>query len=122
MVEEWNRKIIANIQELRSLLGGLFHMVQCSHPPGCLSNAYWQPYECVMPCGPRATQPRIKKNIAWFLEYLPCTYGVYIIDKDHRQPVHLLVDAYASEAGTLCEAESYHTQFPPSVWEKHHSV
>ena len=32
MVEEWSKKIRANINELRSLLGHLFHMAQCFHP------------------------------------------------------------------------------------------
>ena len=94
MVEEWSRKIRADIHKLRSLLGHLFHMVQCSHPARLFFN-------CML-----AT--------LWFVEYLPCTNTVYIIDEGHQEPVHIFVDACTSGTGALCQAEVYHTQFPPS--------
>ena len=58
----------------------------------------------------------LQNGIAWFLEYLP-QKGVYIIHEDHREPVHIFINACNSGACTLCQADVYHTQFPQSVWE-----
>ena len=65
---------------------------------------------------------KFQKDIAWFLEYLPCTNGVYIIDEGRREPVHIFVDICTSLADAPNQTESYHIQFPLSVQEKHHPI
>ena len=69
MVGGWSRKTIADIHKVRSLLGHLFHMVQCSHPTRLFVNCMLKtlracPASCHMP-----HSHKFKKDIAWFIEY-----------------------------------------------------
>ena len=94
---------IWHIHELRSLLGHLFHMAQCSHHTKLFIN-------CML--ATISLSHEFKKDTAWFMDYHPWTNRVYIIDEDHWEPVHIFVDTCASGAKTLCQSKGYHAQFP----------
>ena len=100
LVEEWSRKTKADICEFSSFLCWLFHMMQYSHPARLFVNPMLATLRCFI-SGHKPLSHEFHKYINWFKPYLRWTNGVYIIDEDHREPIHMFLDACASGAIAL---------------------
>ena len=49
-----------------------------------------------------------RKDINWFYKYLATTNGIFMINQDTRQPVHMYIDACMTGRAALCQTEVYH--------------
>ena len=63
-----------------------------------------------------------RKDIQWFLAYLPHTNGVFIIHADDRVPIQLYIDMCAMGCGIICQHKVYHTTFPAHVLNANHPI
>ena len=88
LVGSWLHKVMANIQNLRSLLGKLLFVGYC--PPGCLfTNRILDMLQAWPLQGSITLSLEFRKDLAWFQWYLPHTNGMYLIHKESRTPIPL---------------------------------
>ena len=122
LVQQWQHKSTASITDLRSLLGKLLHVAQCSSPARLFLNRMLATLRSCPPRGSTRLSTEFKKDLAWFAQYLPTTNGVYIIHEDPRPVQHVYVDSSSQGAGAIFNKEAYHTLFPLSVLRQQRSI
>ena len=89
----WLHKVTANIQDLRSLLGKLLYVAQCCPPAHLFTSRILETLPTCPLQGLIPLSDELRKDLAWFQLYLPCTDGVFLIHEDSATPIPLYVDA-----------------------------
>ena len=50
------------------------------------------------------------------------TNGVFMINQDVKQRVHIYINACTTGCVTVCQAEAYHTEFASAILWEHHPI
>ena len=122
LVQQWTKKRSAGITELRSLLGKLLHVAQCSQPARLFLNRMLATLRACPPHGSIKLSTEFQKDLAWFHHFLPLTNGIFIIHEDNRTPVHIYVDSCSTGCGGLCGKEAYHARFLAGILAQQLSI
>ena len=61
-------------------------------------------------------------DVNWFINYLAGTNSVFIMDQDHRSPIHVYVDTCTTGCRAVCQAEAYHSESPASILQENHPI
>ena len=115
VVWQWSNKSQANIHELKTLLGKLFHVSQCCPPPQFFMNRMLHTLQARPPIGHIKLDLGFQKDIQCFLAYLPWTNGIFIISQEMREQVEIFLGACGTGCGAMCQPEAYHMVFPDKV-------
>ena len=100
----------ANIHDLVTLLGKLFHVAQCCPPAHYFVNRMLATIRQCSLTGYIKLSTEFKKDLYWYQVYLPCTNGIYIIHQDNRTPLKTFVDACTIGCSVICYPEAYPQQ------------
>ena len=65
---------------------------------------------------------KLNKDVNWFINYLAGTNNVFIMDQDHRSPIHIYVDICTTCCGAICQAEAYHSELPAAILQENHPI
>ncbi len=122
MLYGWKQKTTATISELRSLLGKLLHVAQCSNPARLFLNRLLATLRACPTQGHINLSPEFQKDITWFVKFLPSTNGVFIMQDDDRMPCIIAVDSCTTACGAIHGLQAYHTLFPLEVQRQRHSI
>jgi hypothetical protein len=122
LVATWATKSSANLHELRSLLGKLLHVANCSTPARLFLNRMLATLREAYNCQRVRLSTEFRKDIAWFQRYLPSTNGVFIIHPDTRPAEHVYVDSCMSGCGGCTSTAAYHAQYPDTLLDSQWSI
>ena len=53
-----------------------------------------------------------QRDLNWFSQYLPNTYGVHLIHDELRGPINLYMDACHTGGGAIAGSQAYRAQLP----------
>ena len=92
----WSQKSMANIHDLRSLLGKFLCVVLYCSPTHLFTNRMLETLRACPLQGVVHLSPEFREDLAWFQQYLPHTNGVFLIHEESRTPILLFVDLCTS--------------------------
>jgi len=122
LVEDWKCRSHAHITQLRSLMGKLLHIAQCSAPARLFLNRMLNTLRQCPPHGNIQLSTEFRKDLAWFEAFLPTTNGIFFIDNEHGSAEHVYVDSCLSGCGGIYRKEAYHHMFPQAIRDNGHSI
>ncbi len=116
LVRDWLARTSATKTQLKSILGKLFFVSQCSKPSRLFLNRMLATLRACPDQGQVLLGEEFKKDLNWFKSYLASTNGVFIIQKEEvRAPAHLYVDSSTAACGGFSGTEAYHHKFPQTL-------
>lgn len=116
LLQMWKGKHTATRHQLQQLLGKLFHVAQCCKP----ARLFVQMLETLRSTPLQGTVPlnaEFKKDIVWFLTFLPSYNGIHLMQPDPTE-IYIEADSCLSGCGAICAMQYYHTQFPDFITQR----
>lgn len=122
LLRVWKYKSVATMREIQQILGKLHHISRCCKPArlfvnrmlDTLRHAYHAP-------GNVELNSDFKKDIQWFLDFLPAYNGkTFIRELQTRYTVEL--DSSLTGCGAIMRDSYYSTQFPEFILQEHHPI
>ncbi len=123
ILHEWSHKASATKSQIRSILGKLFHIGQTCKPARLFISRMLETLRAAPEVGLVQLNDCFKRDINWFLTFLPRYNGIHIIQSS-RDTQHIEVDSCLTGCGGLYrEGRTYfHTMFPPCVLLRNHCI
>jgi hypothetical protein len=115
LVQDWLGRSAATLTQLRSVLGKLLHIAQCSDPARLFLNRMLATLRACPSKGYIQLSTEFKKDLHWFQRFLPATNGVYIIREQLTTPRVIKVDSCMTGCGGVFEDQAYHALFPQAA-------
>lgn len=123
IVHKWQTKTTASLTDLRSLLGKLLHISQCSQGARLFLNRLL----CMLRSATINTT-RIplttpaQKDLAWFSQHLSQSNGINMIRTPDDHTVKISADSCLSGGGAVCGSNCYHYEFPEFIMQQQISI
>jgi hypothetical protein len=122
LVKEWHKRSRATLHDLRTLLGKLLYVAQCSPPARLFLNRLLHALRACPPTGSLKLTEEFKKDLSWLAQFLPQCNGVFIIQPTNPPQHHIYVDSSLSGAGGILEKQAYALEYPPAITDVQHPI
>lgn len=117
LLRQWQDTTRATLQQLRRLLGKLFHIGQTCKPARLFVSRMLDTLRSAPPSGYIELPDSFQRDVAWFLAFLPNYNGIHLLDLS--PPLFIVeVDSCLSGCGGISEGEFYHTRFPDFILQQ----
>jgi hypothetical protein len=124
LLQAWRVKTSATRKQLQSILGKLFHVGQCIAPARKFVNRMLTTMRACPVHGRIILDDDFKKDLQWFVHFMPSTNGVYLLDQTWREPVSVVVDSCLTGAGAACIdiKQAYQFVYPLDLLQRKLSI
>ncbi len=122
LVAGWLKRNVISIKQVRSLLGKLLHIAQCSRPARLFLNRILASYRANSHLPTIPLDDGFKRDLQWFKDHLPQCNGVYMIDCLTRTHTTIECDSCLSGCGAIWENLCHHTTFPHFIMAMNLSI
>jgi hypothetical protein len=112
IVREWEGKTYASRHMLQSLLGKLFHISKCCKPARLFLNRMLALLREAPQVGQIKISVDFKKDLAWFVHFLPSYNGVYIMEPNKQE--HIIHINFSMNICGGCFCGKYFTALIPN--------
>lgn len=117
LCRSWRTKAHATRSQLQKLLGKIFHIAQCCRPARLFVSRMLDTLRAAPLHGQAALDAEFKKDIEWFLSFLPMYNGIHLMQPEPAD-ITLEVDSCLSGCGGICGTQYYHTTFPDFILDR----
>ena len=124
LLRQWKSKQSCSYHQLQVLLGKLHYVSRCCRPArlfiGRMLSTLREYYHTR---GVISLSDQFKRDIAWWLDFLPAYNGKSLLTHPPTPPdFHLELDACLTGCGGICEGYYYHCEFPNFILQEVHHI
>ena len=115
LVSAWLARNMISIKHLRSLLGKLLHIAQCSRPARLFLNRILASYRAGSHLKTISIDDDFKRDLQWFKDHLPQCNGLYMMSRPTLIHTVIECDSCLTGCGAIWKNFCHHTTFPPFI-------
>jgi hypothetical protein len=112
LVYSWLSRPTISLKNLRSLLGKLLHVAQCSRPARLFLNRILASYRAGSHLHAIPIDDEFKRDLQWFNDHLPQCNGLYMMESTSPSYTVIECDSCLSGCGAIWHDSCHHTTFP----------
>ncbi len=122
LVSHWLSRSEISIRQLRSLLGKLLHIAQCSRPARLFLNRILATYRDNSRLHVISINHHFRRDLQWFKDHLPQANGVYMMDTPRAAHSTLECDSCMTGGGAIWQSFCHHTEYPGFITDSPLSI